>query len=57
MVDGLPTLALIELDVLVSVDGLDEAGFADAIGKAEHGCAISRALAGGPEIRVRATRE
>jgi len=53
-VDGKPTLALIELDVEGSVEGIDAAAFAEHAEAAKAGCPVSRALAGVPEIRLNA---
>jgi lipoyl-dependent peroxiredoxin len=53
-VDGLPTIARIELEVEGSVPGLDEDGFRGLAEKAKAGCPVSRALAGVPEIELSA---
>jgi lipoyl-dependent peroxiredoxin len=53
-VDGLPTVALIELEAEGSVPGLDEDGFRGIAEKAKAGCPVSRALAGVPEIELSA---
>jgi osmotically inducible protein OsmC len=51
-VDGLPTIARIELGVEGSVPGIDEDGFRSFAEKAKAGCPVSRALAGVPEIEL-----
>ena len=51
-VDGLPTIARIDLTVEGRVPGIDEAAFQDYAGKAKAGCVVSRALAGVPEIEL-----
>jgi osmotically inducible protein OsmC len=53
-IDGLPTIAKIELDTEGRIPGIDEAHFADHAEKAKAGCAVSRALGGVPEIEVSA---
>jgi osmotically inducible protein OsmC len=53
-VDGLPTIARIELEVEGSVPGVDEDGFRSFAEKAKAGCPVSRALAGVPEIELSA---
>jgi lipoyl-dependent peroxiredoxin len=52
IVDGLPTIAKIDLDVTGSVPGIDEDAFRSYAEKAKDGCAVSRALAGVPEITL-----
>jgi len=54
IVDELPTLAKIELDVEGAVPGLDEDAFRSYAEKAKAGCPVSRALAGVPEITLTA---
>jgi osmotically inducible protein OsmC len=54
IVDDLPTIAKIDLDVEGSVPGLDEQAFGSYAEKAKEGCVISRALAGVPEITINA---
>jgi len=54
IVDGLPTIAKIDLDVAGSVPGLDEDTFSSYAEKAKDGCVVSRALAGVPEITLNA---
>lgn len=54
LVDGLPTIAKIDLDVAGSVPGLDEDAFSSYAEKAKDGCVVSRALAGVPEITLNA---
>ena len=51
-IDGLPTIARIDLTVEGRVPGIDEAAFQDYAGKAKAGCVVSRALAGVPEIEL-----
>ncbi|OLT04079.1 peroxiredoxin [Pseudonocardia sp. CNS-004] len=53
-VDGVPTIDLVELDTTVDVDGVDAETLQAHAEAAEAGCAVSRALAGVAEIRVRA---
>jgi len=52
IVDDLPTLAKIDLDVEGAVPGLDEDAFRSYAEKAKTGCPVSRALAGVPEINL-----
>jgi len=52
IVDELPTIAKIDLDVEGSVPGLDEDAFRSYAEKAKDGCVVSRALAGVPEITL-----
>ena len=52
LLDGLPTIAKIDLDVVGSVPGLDEDTFSSYAEKAKDGCVVSRALAGVPEITL-----
>ena len=52
IVDDLPTLAKIDLDVGGSVPGLDDDAFRSYAEKAKSGCPVSRALAGVPEITL-----
>jgi lipoyl-dependent peroxiredoxin len=54
-VDGLPTIARIELEAEGSVPGLDEDAFRGFAEKAKDGCPVSRALAGVPELELSAT--
>jgi osmotically inducible protein OsmC len=54
IVDDLPTIAKIDLDVEGSVPGLDEDAFRSYAEKAKDGCVVSRALAGVPEITLNA---
>lgn len=54
-VEGLPTIARIELEVEGSVPGIDEDAFRGFAEKAKTGCPVSRALAGVPEIELSAT--
>lgn len=53
-VDGAPTIAQIDLDVVGSVPGIDEAAFVAKAEEAKKLCAVSRALAGVPEINLTA---
>jgi osmotically inducible protein OsmC len=52
IVDGLPTIAKIDLDVEGAVPGIDEDAFRSYAEKAKDGCVVSRALAGVPEITL-----
>jgi len=54
LVDGLPTIAKIDLDVQASVPGLDEQALSSYAEKAKDGCVVSRALSGVPEITLNA---
>ena len=54
IVDSLPTIAKIDLDVAGSVPNLDEDAFSSYAEKAKNGCVVSRALAGVPEITLNA---
>jgi osmotically inducible protein OsmC len=54
-VDGVPTIARIDLEVEGSVPGIDEDAFRGYAEKAKAGCVVSRALAGVPEIELTAT--
>ena len=54
LVDGLPTIARIDLEVEGSVPGIDEDAFRGYAEKAKAGCVVSRALAGVPEIELSA---
>jgi osmotically inducible protein OsmC len=53
-VDGLPTIARIDLDVVGQVPGLDEGHFRQHAEEAKTGCVVSRALAGVPDIELTA---
>jgi len=53
-VEGLPTIARIDLEVEGSVPGIDEEAFRGFAEKAKEGCPVSRALAGVPEIELSA---
>jgi lipoyl-dependent peroxiredoxin len=53
-VDGVPTIARIDLEVEGSVAGIDEGAFRAYAEKAKAGCPVSRALAGVPEIELQA---
>jgi osmotically inducible protein OsmC len=52
IVEGLPTIAKIDLDVEGTVSGIDEDAFRSYAEKAKDGCVVSRALAGVPEITL-----
>jgi osmotically inducible protein OsmC len=54
-VDGVPTISRIDLEVEGSVPGIDEDAFRSYAEKAKDGCVISRALAGVPEIELKAS--
>lgn len=54
IVDELPTIARIDLEVDASVPGIDEDAFRGYAEKAKAGCLVSRALAGVPEIGLSA---
>jgi lipoyl-dependent peroxiredoxin len=53
-VDGVPTIARIDLEVEGTVPGIDEEAFRACAEKAKAGCVVSRALAGVPEIELQA---
>jgi osmotically inducible protein OsmC len=53
-VDGAPTIAQIDLDVVGVVPGIDQEAFAATAAEAKAACPISRALAGVPEINLTA---
>ena len=53
-VDGAPTIARIDLDVVGSVPGIDEAHFVEHAEAAKAACPVSRALAGVNEIELNA---
>ena len=53
-IDDAPTIAQIDLDVVGSVPGIDEAKFVEAAEEAKKACPVSRALAGVPEINLSA---
>src|SRR6476660_3705102 len=55
LVDGLPTIAHIDLEVEGTVPGIDEDAFRGYAEKAKDGCVVSRALAGVPEIELSAS--
>ncbi len=54
IVDGAPTIAKIELDVVGAVPGIDEDAFLAQAEQAKRDCPVSRALAGVPEIELSA---
>lgn len=56
-VDGGPAITSIKLTVRGEVEGLDEAGFQEAAGKAKGGCPVSKALAGVADISLDAALE
>jgi osmotically inducible protein OsmC len=53
-VDGLPTIARIDLEVEGAVPNIDEEAFRTYAEKAKAGCPVSRALSGVPEINLEA---
>ena len=53
-VDGAPTIAEIDLEVVGVVPGLDEAGFREFAEQAKVNCPVSRALASVPELNLSA---
>jgi osmotically inducible protein OsmC len=53
-VDGAPTIAQIDLDVVGSVPGIDQDAFVATAEEAKKACPVSRALAGVPEINLNA---
>jgi lipoyl-dependent peroxiredoxin len=54
-VDGTPTITKIELVTVGKVPGIDEATFIELANGAKAGCPVSRALAGVPEITLKAS--
>ncbi len=54
-VNGVPTIVSIALTTVGRVPGLDEAAFRDYAAQAKAGCAVSRALAGVPEVTLDAS--
>jgi osmotically inducible protein OsmC len=54
IVDELPTIAKIDLNVEGSVPGIDEDAFRSYAEKAKDGCVVSRALSGVSEITLNA---
>lgn len=54
LVDGAPTIAQIDLDIVGEVPGIDEAAFLKQAEEAKQNCPVSRALAGVPEINLNA---
>jgi osmotically inducible protein OsmC len=54
IVNELPTIARIELEVEGAVPGIDEDAFRSYAEQAKVGCPVSRALAGVPEIELEA---
>ena len=55
--DGVPTIAKIALTTVGRVPGIDESAFVEHAAAAKAGCAVSRALAGVPEITLAASLE
>ncbi len=53
-IDDAPTIAQIDLEVVGSVPGIDEATFVATAEAAKQACPVSRALAGVPEINLSA---
>lgn len=53
-VDGAPTIAQIDLDVVGEVPGIDAGAFLATAEEAKAACPVSRALAGVPEINLTA---
>jgi len=53
-VDGLPTIARIELETEGDVPGIDDDGFREFAERAKAGCAVSRALTGVRDLSVTA---
>lgn len=49
-----PTISLIELDTEAEVPGVDEQTFQQLAAEAKQNCPVSKALAGGPEVRLNA---
>lgn len=49
-----PTISLIELDTEAEVPGVDEQTFQQLAAEAKQNCPVSKALAGGPEVRLKA---
>jgi osmotically inducible protein OsmC len=56
-VDNAPTITKIELVTVGKVPGIDQAAFEEAAAGAKAGCPVSKALAGVPEITLKATLE
>ena len=54
-VDGTPTITTIELVTVGRVPGIDEPTFIKAAEAAKAGCPVSRALAGVPDITLKAS--
>jgi osmotically inducible protein OsmC len=55
LIEGLPTIAKIELSTVGVVPGVDEATFQQQATEAKRGCIVSRALASVPEITLEAS--
>jgi lipoyl-dependent peroxiredoxin len=55
LIEGLPTIAKIELTTVGVVPGVDEATFQQQATEAKRGCIVSRALASVPEITLEAS--
>src|ERR1700693_5665704 len=56
IVDGAPTITKVALVTVGRVPGLDQGAFAEHAKTAKEGCPVGRALAGGHEIPLEATR-
>jgi osmotically inducible protein OsmC len=56
-VDDAPTITKIELVTVGKVPGIDQAAFEEAAAGAKAGCPVSKALAGVPEMTLKATLE
>jgi osmotically inducible protein OsmC len=54
-IDGVPTVAKIALVTVGTVAGITDAAFQEHAANAKVGCAVSRALAGVPEITLEAS--
>jgi osmotically inducible protein OsmC len=54
-IDGANSIARIDLTTTGTVAGIDQATFEDYAEKTKTGCIVSRALAGVPEMNVKAT--
>jgi osmotically inducible protein OsmC len=55
LVEDAPTITSIALSTVGRVPGIDEATFRAAAEEAKHGCPVSRALAGVPEVTLEAS--
>ena len=54
-VEGVPTITKIDLVTVGQVPGIDQAAFQEHAAAAKAGCPVSRALAGVPEITLKAS--